>query len=72
MTGSIDIIKRLTNNLETTIQVCDPDAISQLVDTATHIERAFFKHEINEKEREKLYRKLYESVIDFRSRCPCG
>lgn len=71
MSKSIDIIKRLTNNLETTIPMCDSDAISQLVDIATHIERAFFKHEISDKEREKQYRKLYESVIDFRNRCPC-
>jgi len=69
MANSIDILKRLTNNLKTTIQVCDPEAISQLVDTATHIERAFFKHEISEKEREKYYRKLYEYVADFRSGC---
>jgi hypothetical protein len=71
MTTSIYILKRLMNNLKTTIPVCDPEAISQLVDTATQIERTFFRHEISEKDREKLYRKLYESVAIFRSRCPC-
>lgn len=69
MAHSIDIIKRLTNNLEKTIPKCDPEAIIQFVDTATHIERAFFKHEISDKEREKQYRKLYEYVTDFRTRC---
>lgn len=71
MASSIDIIKRLTRNIETTLPVCDPEAISQFTDTATHIERAFFKHEISYKEREKQYRKLYESITDFRNRCPC-
>lgn len=71
MASSKDIIKRLTNNLEVMIPKCDPEAIIHLVDVATHIERAFFKHEISEKEREKHYRKLYESVTDFRIRCPC-
>lgn len=40
-------------------------------DTGTQIERAFFRHDIGEKEREKYYIKLYESVTDFRSRCLC-
>ena len=53
------------------IPVCDPETISQFADISTHIERAFFKHEISDKEREKQYRKLYESITDFQSRCPC-
>ena len=63
------IIKILTNNPEIMIPVCDPKTVNQFVDMATHIERAFFKHEISDKEREKQYRNLYESITDFRTRC---
>ena len=41
------------------IPVCDHEAISQFADISTHIERAFFKHEISDKEREKQYLNKY-------------
>lgn len=71
MTFNIEIIKRLTKNINEMIQTCDSDAIPRFADTATHIERAFFNHEIGDKERKKQYRELYESIIDFRTKCPC-
>lgn len=71
MARSMEIVERLTDNLKKLVPDCNPDVLPQAVETATHIERAFFKHEIGEKERTNQYERLDILVSTFWTECSC-
>ena len=71
MARSMEIVERLIGNLEKLVPNCSSDVLPQAVETATHIERAFNKHEISERERANQYERLDILVSTFWTECSC-
>ena len=71
MTKNIDMVIKMTDKLRTSASDCSSSTLTQAVEVAIHIERAFYEEEINDKERASRHKTLDDLIDRFKTKCEC-